>query len=175
MSGRTCYACEGGCQPKQQLIDSEKKGGKEVAKVRSDGGGAPKSSVKKKKAQKQHVPFISHCAPVDINQRLNDHGPEQLTISEIRLIMEQMVDPNTSLPPKSANKSSHVQALRTLLMKKSAAATTAASHLPPPTVSAEDAAREKAIVVRIDRWNMWQNSLGSKHWEPFQLRHLLLS
>ncbi len=145
MSGRTCYACDGGCQPKQQPIDSEKKGSEVVAKVGRDGG-ARKSSVKKKKAQKQHVPFISHCAPVDINQRLKDHGPEQLTITEIRSIMEQMVDSNTSLPPKSANKSSHVQALRTLLMEKSAATTTTkASHLPPPTVSAEDAAREKAI------------------------------
>jgi hypothetical protein len=148
MSGRTCYACDGGCQPKQQLIDSEKKSNV-VAKVGSNGGVAmsqstPKSSVKKK-AHKQHVPFISHCAPVDINQRLKDHGPEQLTIAEIRSIMEQMIDSETSLPPKSANKSSHVQALRTLLMEKSAAATTAASHLPPPTVSAEDAAREKAI------------------------------
>lgn len=141
MSGRTCYACDGGCQPKQQLINSETKGGEVVAKVKSDGG-APKSSVKKK-AHKQHVPFISHCAPVDINQRLKDHGPEQLTIAEIRSIMEQMVDSNTSLPPKSVNKSSHVQALRTLLTEKSA--TAAASHLPPPTVSAEDAAREKAI------------------------------
>ena len=145
MSGRTCYACDGGCQPKQQLIHSEEKS-KVVAKVGSDDGVALKSSVKKK-AHKQHVPFISHCAPVDIKQRLKDHGPEQLTTAEIRSIMEQMVDDsNTSLPPKSENKSSHVQALRTLLMEKStAAAATSASHLPPPIVSAEDAAREKAI------------------------------
>ncbi len=37
MSGRTCYACEGGCQPKQQILPSTPKKNKVVADAKSEG------------------------------------------------------------------------------------------------------------------------------------------
>ena len=115
----------------------------------------PKSKgVKSKRSEQptQHVPFISHCAPVNVSQRLKDHGPERLTIKEIRSLIEQMVGMN-ALPSKSANKATHVQALCNLLQKESSMQSTTSSssssktshYLPTPTISAEDAAREKAI------------------------------
>eukprot|EP00984_Skeletonema_dohrnii_P013651 scaffold5664_cov94-Skeletonema_dohrnii-CCMP3373.AAC.7 len=156
MSGRTCYACEGGCQPKQFLIPSTPPvKSKSVAKGKSNEAIAavakkPESNVVKSKRSEQptqHVPFISHCAPVTIDQRLNEHGPERLTIKEIRSIIDHKVGSNALLPSKSANKATHVQALRNLLQKESVLSTkpSASCHLPPPTISAEDAAREKAI------------------------------
>uniref|UniRef100_A0A7S2P4P5 Uncharacterized protein n=1 Tax=Skeletonema marinoi TaxID=267567 RepID=A0A7S2P4P5_9STRA len=155
MSGRTCYACEGGCQTKQFLLPSTPPvKSKAVAKGKSNEVIAavakkPESKVVKSKRSEQptqHVPFISHCAPVTIDQRLKEHGPERLTIKEIRSIIEHKVGSN-ALPSKSSNKATHVQALRNLLEKESMMSTTSSMsrHLPPPTISAEDAAREKAI------------------------------
>ncbi|KAL7493205.1 hypothetical protein ACHAWT_002407 [Skeletonema menzelii] len=156
MSGRTCYACEGGCQPKQSLLSTSPEKSKEELAIGQDQFSAvatkPKSKgVKSKQSEqpKQHVPFISHCAPVNISQRLKDHGPERLTIKEIRSTIEQMVGTN-ALPFKSANKATHVEELRNLLQKESSVqkATTSSTsrhyYLPSPTISAEDAAREKA-------------------------------
>ena len=148
LSGRTCYACEGGCQPK--LLPSIADHGVGAA----NGGGGNDIIVDEVKSipdaansepPAQHVPFISHCAPVNVSQRLKDHGPERLTIKEIRLLIEQM-EGKSALPSKSANKSVHVQTLRNLLQKEESLLSNASppGHLPPPTVSAEDAAREKA-------------------------------
>ena len=150
MSGRTCYACEGGCQPKQHILPSTpEKNSSAIGKVDES-----KEEAKSKRSEQptQHVPFISHCAPVNVSQRLKEHGPERLTIKEIRSTIEQMVGAD-ALPSKSANKATHVQALRILLQKESmqsstttsATAAAASQYLPSPTISAEDAAREKAI------------------------------
>ena len=139
-------------------------------------------SKKQKKKQKQqqpqqHVPFISHCAPISHRQRLKQGGSQHLTIAEIRSMIEQIVRNNNgadadenddvaqALPPKSARKAVHVQALDTLLQqqrKKTLQKSTTAEKseedaliplavpstnydpLPPPAISSEEAAREKA-------------------------------
>lgn len=157
MSGRTCYACEGGCQPKRVVAAKGKNDGDDYDVVVVVAAAKPKkAAVKSKRSVQptQHVPFISHCAPVNVSQRLNEHGPERLTIKEIRSIIEQMVAGGVdALPSKSASKSIHVQALDNLLQKTSLPSVTTTSiitsssnnHLPPPTISAEDAAREKAV------------------------------
>ena len=138
ISGRTCYACEGGCQPKIKA---------ESNVVVKEEAGEKKKVATDKKAQKQHTPFISHCAPITLQQRLDNGGAEQLTIAEIRTVLEEMsvVD----LPPKSARKSVHVDALNEALKQKGTQKKTrkekASKPLPPPRVSAEDAAKEKAI------------------------------
>lgn len=105
-----------------------------------------KVGIKKEAAAKvtpekdQHVPFISHCAPVNMQKRLDENGPEGLTIKEIRAVLEQMVSAD-ALPPKSARKAAHVEALTSALSNSEDKKVTA---LPPPIISAEDAAREKA-------------------------------
>jgi len=130
INGRTCYACEGGCQPK----------------IKVESNIVVKEEAGEKMAQKQHTPFISHCAPIDLQQRLNG-GAEQLTIAEIRTVLEEM---SVDLPPKSARKSVHVDALNEALLKqkgtqKKTRKEKASKPLPPPRVSAEEAAQEKAI------------------------------
>jgi formamidopyrimidine-DNA glycosylase len=154
MSGRTCYACEGGgCQPKHILPSTPQRRNEVVTNARAEdvviAVVTPKAEVVTSKGTvlqpTQHVPFISHCAPVNVSERLNEHGPEHLTIREIRTIIKQMSGVN-ALPSKSANKLIHVEALRNLMQKESLLSTTlASSHLPLPAISAEDAAREKAI------------------------------
>jgi len=132
MSGRTCYACEGTCQPKTSA----------AAAPTSPKKGKASKAVKKVVPEKgQHVPFISHCAPVDVQKRLKTNGPEGLTVKEIRAVLEQMVGAD-ALPPKSARKATHVEALSAALAMTEAKAVAA---LPPPMISAEDAAREKAF------------------------------
>jgi len=133
INGRTCYACEGGCQPK----------------IKAESNIVVKKEGAEKKAQKQHKPFISHCAPITLQQRLDNGGAEQLTIAEIRTVMEQM---SVDLPAKSARKSVHVDALNEALLKhkggvtqQKAGKTKVSQPLPPPVVSPEDAAKEKAI------------------------------
>ncbi|KAL9184280.1 hypothetical protein ACHAXT_002366 [Thalassiosira profunda] len=149
MSGRTCYACEGSCQPK---IKAEAKA--------PSGDSSEKVAAKEKKSKKQvkegksqHVPFISHCAPISYRQRLAKGGAKALTVSEIRAVIEQMTGDSSpdALPAKSARKSVHVEALNNLLQQskgskslKGDTSAKAAKPLPPPRVSAEDAAREKA-------------------------------
>lgn len=132
MSGRTCYACESGqCQPRMKHIKS-------------------KSAASSDEVPKQHVPFISHCAPTTLQQRLEQYGAEKLTIAELRSVIEQMIASGSSsvvLPPKSAKKSIHVELLNSLLSTKPRATVTetaACKPLPPPLISAQDAAREKA-------------------------------
>ena len=134
ISGRTCYACEGGCQPKIKAVQSN-------IVVKEEAG--------EKKTQKQHTPFISHCAPITLQQRLDNGGAEQLTIAEIRTVLEDM---SVDLPAKSARKSVHVDALNEALLKQKGSqkkSEKAKRHvskpLPPPRVSAEEAAKEKAI------------------------------
>lgn len=142
MSGRTCYACEGGCQPRHQqetAVESKQERAKPDA-VASRGP--------EQQQQQQHVPFISHCAPVGRLRRLEEGGPESLTIREIRDVIVQMAGED-ALPPKSARKAVQVEALRSLLPtpKNDASGSgkaTAMLPLPPPRISAEDAAREKA-------------------------------
>ena len=143
MSGRTCYACEGGCQPRpQRKIEG-------AEPTRSAGEEADASSGP---AQQQHVPFISHCAPVGRLKRLEEGGPEGLTVREIRDVIVRTAG-EAALPPKSARKAVQVEALKRLLTAReedaigpSGGNATAAAGLPlpPPRVSAEDAAREKA-------------------------------
>eukprot|EP00574_Skeletonema_japonicum_P000929 CAMPEP_0201741580 /NCGR_PEP_ID=MMETSP0593-20130828/46887_1 /ASSEMBLY_ACC=CAM_ASM_000672 /TAXON_ID=267983 /ORGANISM="Skeletonema japonicum, Strain CCMP2506" /LENGTH=457 /DNA_ID=CAMNT_0048235919 /DNA_START=26 /DNA_END=1396 /DNA_ORIENTATION=- len=148
MSGRTCYACEGGCQPKQIVLSTSIKSEEPAMRKDEVSAAAAKSNsnaIKSKKSEQpsQHVPFISHCAHVNVSQRLKDHGPERLTIKEIRSIIEEKMG-NNALPSKSSNKATHVEALRNLLQITTATSSTL-QHLPPPTISAEDAAREKAV------------------------------
>ena len=133
MSGRTCYACEGTCQPKNTITAASpptKAANKTAAK---------KVAVK----SEQHVPFISHCARDTHKKRLDQHGPKGLTIAEIRSILEDVVGTD-ALPPKSAKKAVYVDALTATLSKNASKKTESAGALPPPTISAEDAAREKA-------------------------------
>ena len=136
MSGRTCYACEGTCQPKISA----------AAAPTSPKKGNTTKAVKKEVLSKitpekdQHVPFISHCAPVDVQKRLKTNGPEGLTVKEIRAVLEQMAGAD-SLPPNRARKAAHVEALSAALAMTEAKT---AAVLPPPMISAEDAAREKA-------------------------------
>ena len=62
-------------------------------------------------------------------------------------------DDDVSLPPKSARKAVHVEALNNLLLNRKMSATppskvtkeSPSKPLPPPIISAEDAAREKYI------------------------------
>jgi len=172
MAGRTCYACEGGgCQPKIKVESRDNGNDSEVAKKEKAGKGdgravARGKETKKAKAKQrhpqQHVPFISHCAPINIRRRLDQGGAERLTIVEIRSVMEQIIaegeddltDNVTSLPPKSARKAVHIEALNNLLRERGeparkrgekAVATAISVPLPPPVVSAEEAAREKAV------------------------------
>ncbi|KAL3785466.1 hypothetical protein HJC23_008276 [Cyclotella cryptica] len=151
MSGRTCYACESGnCQLKVKKLQSAPTAAEATVDTTTAKG---KKASTKHQAKKQHVPFISHCAPIIFQQRLEQSGAEQLTISEIRSVMEQIIQVNnsndTALPPKGARKSVHVEALNKLLSKKDKVRTieavTLSEPLPPPLISAEDAAREKAI------------------------------
>jgi len=173
MAGRTCYACEGGeCQPKIKVESCDNEShSKEVKREKVGKGdddravaGGKKKAKKAKQQQRprQHVPFISHCAPINIRQRLEQGGAERLTIAEIRSVMERIIaeaeddltDDVTSLPPKSARKAVHIEALDNLLLERGepslrksgdeAVATAASVPLPPPAVSAEEAAREKA-------------------------------
>mmetsp|Transcript_23844 Transcript_23844/g.57492 ORF Transcript_23844/g.57492 Transcript_23844/m.57492 type:complete len:546 (-) Transcript_23844:392-2029(-) len=171
MSGRTCYACESGrCQPKLNVLPSRptvnsKKavGAKDEGDVIVDAKGKKKT---KQQQPKQHVPFISHCAPISYRQRLERGGAGELTISEIRFVMEELLeneDGGNALPPKSSRKAVHVEALNNLLCERQqwqqklatpqvkkekgskSATVRSFKPLPPPMVSAEDAAREKAI------------------------------
>jgi len=165
MAGRTCYACEGGrCQPKikteSRNDEDNRKTTIKEAQQRDASVTAPKGKKKRKEKQaRQHVPFISHCARISFRQRLEQGGAGQLTIVEIRSVIEQLLasDNNVSvkdgatLPPKSARKSVHVEALNNLLRERTLvqqmdkeAATVTSSPLPPPTTSAAEAAREKA-------------------------------
>ena len=134
MSGRTCYACEGGCQPRRR-------------EGAAGGPGRGPDAVSAEQQPRRHVPFVSHCAPVGRLRRLEEGGPESLTVREIRDVIVQMAGEG-ALPPKSARKAVQVEALRGLLPapKGGASGATAAAGppLPPPRVSAEDAAREKA-------------------------------
>mmetsp|Transcript_18092 Transcript_18092/g.31877 ORF Transcript_18092/g.31877 Transcript_18092/m.31877 type:complete len:149 (-) Transcript_18092:49-495(-) len=67
--------------------------------------------------------------------------------------MEQISPKDATLPPKSVRKVVQVEALNNLLLGhqkrgsivKDEEATTSCEPLPPPMVSAEDAAREKAV------------------------------
>ena len=71
MSGRTCYACEGGCQPKQFLLPSTPVKSKVVAKGKSSEVIAAVAKkleskvVKSKRSEQptQHVPFIATVLP----------------------------------------------------------------------------------------------------------------
>lgn len=143
ISGRTCYACEGGCQVEIAT----------AAMNKMESAAIVKKEKKDVSVKKQHVPFVSHCAPMALQQRLEQGGAEQLTISEIRSVLEQMVDNSSvggvSLPPKSARKLVHVNALNKLLNQKQKVIipkkekVVASKPLPPPSISAEEAAREK--------------------------------
>jgi formamidopyrimidine-DNA glycosylase len=116
MSGRTCYACEGGtCQPK---IDSR------AAKDHAEGGRASaenwddiattasrfattteaKSECATEEGKtggivggnsspraQRHTPFISHCAPINYKKRLEEGGATNLTIKEIRSAMLELI------------------------------------------------------------------------------------
>ena len=128
------------CQPKIKA---------ESNTVVKEEAGEKKKVAAEKKAQKQHKPFISHCAPITLQQRLDNGGAEQLTIAEIRTVLEEM---SVDLPAKSARKSVHVDALNEALLKQKGtqkksekAKRHVSKPLPPPRVSAEEAAKEKAI------------------------------
>lgn len=141
MSGRTCYACEGTCQPKLPASTMATSSPSTPKKTKEIKVGIKKEAAAKVTPEKdQHVPFISHCAPVNMQKRLDENGPEGLTIKEIRAVLEQMVSAD-ALPPKSARKAAHVEALTSALSNSEDKKVTA---LPPPIISAEDAAREKA-------------------------------
>jgi len=62
IANRTCYCCPS-CQPRSTA--------------------ASKAAAKTEK-QKDCKPFVSHCAPESLSDRLNNGGPEQLTMAELR-------------------------------------------------------------------------------------------
>ena len=140
MSGRTCYACEGICQLKLSTSAVAASSPSTPKKAKANKAGVKKAAAKVTPEKDQHVPFISHCAPVNMQKRLQDNGPKGLTIKEIRAILEQMVG-SKALPPKSARKAAHVEALTAALTNSEEKK---AAVLPPPMISAEEAAREKA-------------------------------
>jgi hypothetical protein len=93
--------------------------------------------------KKQHVPFISHCAPIAIQQRL-EQGAEKITVAELRSVIVQIIESNgynddILMPPKNGKKSVLVELLNGLRARQNTNMT-----LPPPSVSAQEAAREKA-------------------------------
>lgn len=166
MGGRTCYACEGGgCQPKVAPTVGSVGGGAaggtstgSVETVAAKGKGQKEGA---KADRRQHVPFISHCAPISYRRRLEQEGADGLTVAEIRSLISEMSGDDSALPRKSARKAVHVEALdnllrdqdkllraRTVVTSKKEKATvhvvSPSKPLPPPMVSAEDAAREKA-------------------------------
>mmetsp|Transcript_39464 Transcript_39464/g.72801 ORF Transcript_39464/g.72801 Transcript_39464/m.72801 type:complete len:603 (-) Transcript_39464:197-2005(-) len=162
MAGRTCYVCGGGCQPR--LSDAECEDAEKVPKNnknrKTKNTKMQKAAVtpeKKKEqrasassSQKQHVPFVSHCAPDGQERRLRQHGPAALTKAELTTQIIKMGG-ESSLPPKSSRKALYVTALAALLagnnvkeeVVRPRQVTSASLPLPPPTVSAEEAAREK--------------------------------
>jgi len=130
-------------------------------------GDEPSVVVKEEPLKKQHVPFISHCAREGLAKRLDAHGPQGLTVIEIRAelkrLLPQIPDGVTSMPPTDCRKRVQAEALRLALeyvgrvppvpagdggddvaVPELPSSGAACHHLPPPTVSAEDAAREKA-------------------------------
>ena len=172
MCGRTCYACEGGvCQPKSSKMVKYSSTANESSNqvpVKFAALEMEDTIANTKPADAgQHVPFISHCAPISYRKRLEEGGATNLTVAEIRSTMLELLgrsDDNinaganaaTLLPSKNARKSVHVQALELLLEQQRMRSNTEAivatprrktmPSLPaPPSVSAEDAAREKLL------------------------------
>lgn len=96
IAARTCYACPT-CQPK-------------VAPDKS-----PKTTTATKK---ECEPFVSHCAPESLSERLKNGGPEQLTVAELKA---ELALRNVTVP-KRAVKKSLVKLLRENLFLSSEAA-----------------------------------------------------
>ncbi|CAB9522493.1 expressed unknown protein [Seminavis robusta] len=71
IAGRTCYACPT-CQPKQTAIEDSKK---------------PRG---KRSTNKDCEPFNSHCARESVETRLDESGPERLTVKEIKTQLHHM-------------------------------------------------------------------------------------
>ena len=117
MSGRTCYACEGGtCQPRidYRAAKDQAAGGRASAKNGGDRattasrfattteaesecateegktGGGVVGGKDFSRAQR-HTPFISHCAPIGYKKRLEEGGAANLTIKEIRSAMLELI------------------------------------------------------------------------------------
>ena len=177
MGGRTCYACEGGvCQPKSSKMvknSSTANASSNQVQVKFAALDMEDTIANTKPTDAgQHVPFISHCAPISYRKRLEEGGATNLTVAEIRSTMLELLgqsDDNinagantaTLLPSKNARKSVHVHAhalhaLELLLEQQRMRSNTEAivatprrktmPSLPaPPSVSAEDAAREKLL------------------------------
>ena len=80
IASRTCYACPT-CQPRQRGVKVE------------DGDDTPKKS--------DYVPFNSHCAREPVAARLQDSGPDRLTVKELK---EQLVSMGVTLIPKGTKK-----------------------------------------------------------------------
>ena len=80
IASRTCYACPQ-CQPKKVVVEEEKK----ETKKKSRKAAAPVVTPEKKQ---ECVPFNSHCARESVDIRLQQSGPERLTVKEIQ---EQLV------------------------------------------------------------------------------------
>jgi formamidopyrimidine-DNA glycosylase len=137
ISGRTCYACETGCQKRLKADES-------------NDTTSPKPMVTPviKNEMKQHVPFISHCARDGAARRFDQLGPAGLTVKEIRTRLENILGSDSPLPPKSARKAVYVQALNVAMAAAAAPnekySSLVVSSLPAPKISAEEAAREKA-------------------------------
>jgi formamidopyrimidine-DNA glycosylase len=137
ISGRTCYACETGCQKRLKADES-------------NDTTSPKPMVTPviKNEMKQHVPFISHCARDGAARRFDQLGPAGLTVKEIRSRLENILGSDSPLPPKSARKAVYVQALNVAMAAAAAPnekySSLVVSSLPAPKISAEEAAREKA-------------------------------
>ncbi|KAL3775061.1 hypothetical protein ACHAW5_001195 [Stephanodiscus triporus] len=129
MSGRTCYACEGGtCQPRiggagRVAGANERRATEEEEEVGGGGEESPRA---------RHAPFISRCAPVGRWKRLQEGGASNLTVAEIRSAMLEVIGgtsdddvdnvdvvaDNALLPNKNARKSVHVEALELLLERQ---------------------------------------------------------
>lgn len=149
MARRTCYACSGGCQPRLTEESNANETPNSLKKNMKGQRKSQKNSVEKPERSdpSQHVPFVSSCARDGLEARLSQQGPAGLTIAEIRSQILK-IGGEQCLPPKSARKATHTDALAVLLngggAKKEVVQSISSTPLPPPAVSAEEAAREKA-------------------------------
>jgi formamidopyrimidine-DNA glycosylase len=168
MSGRTCYACEGGtCQPRTDRAKDHEGGAyvnesdrKTMSRTEGGGTGGVIVGGEESPRAQRHTPFISRCAPISYMKRLEEGGASNLTIAEIRSAMLELIGgtwdddidaavANALLPHKNARKSVHVEALELLLerQRRRRRLPNIAAMLPPLRVK-KDWSKEPPNVAR---------------------------
>lgn len=126
INSRTCYACPR-CQP---MVKS------------------PLANAQAKAGVKDHVPFNSHCARENAAVRLQETGPERLTVKEIKQELKRL---GVTIPPDAKLKKQLVELLRQNLPEtkeepsvESPPATVGSAPDSATFISSKDAAYEKA-------------------------------